>query len=42
VLLVEDTSEINLSANEGRLKTGAGLGRSDNADSGHCFKLHRP
>ncbi len=40
VLLVEDTSEINLSANEARLKADSGLGRSDNADSGHCFKLH--
>lgn len=40
LLCIQDTCEVNLSSHKGRLKPGSGLGRSDNADSGYCFKLH--
>lgn len=40
LLCIQDTCEINLSTHKGRLQPGSGLGRSDNADSGYCFKLH--
>ncbi len=40
LLCIQDTCEVNLSSHKGRLKAGSGLGRSDNADSGYCFKLH--
>lgn len=40
LLCMQDTCEISLCSHQGRLKAGSGLGRSDNADSGHCFKLH--
>lgn len=40
VLVVMDTCEVNMSAHKGRLKTNSGLGRSDNSDTGNCFKIH--
>ena len=40
LLCIQDTSEINLSSHKGRLKPDSGLGRSDNSETAHCFKLH--
>lgn len=40
LLCIEDSSEINVVANENRLQPGSGLGRSDNADNATCFKIH--
>jgi len=40
VLVLSDTSEINMSNHKGRLKSGNGLGRSDKSDTSHCFKIH--
>lgn len=40
LLCVQDTCEINLSKNKGRLKENSGLSFSDKSDTGHCFKLH--
>ncbi len=40
VLVVTDTSEINMSSHQGRLKPGSGLGRSDNSETAQCFKIH--
>ena len=40
VLCLQDTCEVNLSGQKGRLKPASGLGRSDNAHSSTCFKLH--
>lgn len=40
VLCIEDSSEINVSANKNRLQYNSGLGRSDNADNATCFKIH--
>lgn len=40
LLCIQDTSEINLGNQKGRLKPDSGLGGSDNAQTAHCFKLH--
>ncbi len=40
VLCIQDTSEINLVSHAGRLAKNSGLGRSDNSQSGCCFKIH--
>ena len=40
LLCIQDTCEVNLVKHMGRLQSGSGLGRSDNSDSAHCFKLH--
>lgn len=40
LLCIEDSSEINVSANKNRLQSGSGLGLSDNADNATCFKIH--
>lgn len=40
LLCLQDTCEVNLQAHAGRLNPDSGLGRSDNADSANCFKLH--
>lgn len=40
LLCIQDTCEVNLQAHRGRLREGSGLGRSDNAESANCFKLH--
>jgi hypothetical protein len=40
LLCIQDTCEVNLQSHAGRLKADSGLGRSDNADSANCFKLH--
>lgn len=40
LLCIQDTSEINLSSHQGRLAAESGLGRSDKADGGPCFKVH--
>ena len=40
VLCIEDSSEINVSANKNRLQPNSGFGRSDNADNFTCFKIH--
>jgi hypothetical protein len=40
LLCIQDTCEISLSAHQGRLKPNSGLGRSDNSETGDCFKLH--
>jgi len=40
LLCIQDTCEVNLGEHKGRLQPGGGLGRSDNCDSAHCFKLH--
>lgn len=40
LLCIQDTCEVNLQAHQGRLMAASGLGRSDNADSANCFKLH--
>jgi len=40
VLCIQDTCEVNLYRQEGRLKPNSGLGGSDNAQSDTCFKLH--
>ena len=40
LLCIQDTCEVNLCKHKGRLQPGSGLGRSDNSDSAHCFKLH--
>lgn len=40
LLCIQDSCEVNLQAHSGRLKAGSGLGRSDNAGTANCFKLH--
>lgn len=40
VLCIEDSSEINVSANKNRLRPNSGFGRSDNSDNFTCFKIH--
>lgn len=40
LLCVQDTCEINLSKQKGRVKEGSGLGASDRSETAHCFKLH--
>jgi hypothetical protein len=40
LLCIQDTCEITLSSHKGRLQADSGLGRSDHAESGDCFKLH--
>jgi len=40
ILCIEDTCEINVSRNKGRLKPFSGLGRSDNNENATCFKIH--
>jgi len=40
LLCIQDTCEVNLTKQKGRLNENSGLGRSDNSDIGHCFKLH--
>ena len=40
LLCIQDTCEVNLQTHQGRVRTNSGLGRSDNADSANCFKLH--
>ena len=40
LLCIQDTSEINLSTQRGRIKPNTGLGRSDKSDTAHCFKIH--
>lgn len=40
LLCIQDTCEVNLQTHGGRLRENSGLGRSDNADSANCFKLH--
>ena len=40
LLCIEDSSEINVVANENRLQPDSGLGGSDNADNATCFKIH--
>jgi hypothetical protein len=40
LLVLSDTSEINMSKHKCRLKSGSGLGRSDKSDTFHCFKIH--
>ena len=39
VLCLQDTSEVNLTNQKGRLNENSDLGRSDNSDTGHCFKV---
>jgi len=40
LLCIQDTCEVNLSGQKGRLKPNSGLGRSDKSDTSHCFKVH--
>ncbi len=40
LLCIQDTCEVNLTKQKGRLNENSGLGRSDNSDTRHCFKLH--
>ena len=40
LLVVTDTCEVNMSDHKGRLKPNSGLGKSDNSDTAHCFKIH--
>lgn len=40
LLCIQDTCEVNLTRQKGRLNENSGLGRSDKSDTGHCFKLH--
>lgn len=40
LLCIQDTCEINLSNQNGRIKPNSGLGASDKSDTAHCFKLH--
>jgi hypothetical protein len=40
LLCIQDTCEVNLVKHKNRLQSDSGLGRSDNSDSAHCFKIH--
>lgn len=40
LLCIQDTCEVNLTKQKGRLNENSGLGRSDKSDTGYCFKLH--
>lgn len=40
LLCIQDTSEIALGSHKGRVNLNRGLGRSDNSETAHCFKLH--
>ncbi len=40
LLCIQDTCEVNLCSHRGRLLDDSGLGRSDNPNSAHCFKVH--